>query len=233
MQYNAAELDKYVTASRYDEAVVLDQSVSTTFSIRQKQTIPSNQEFKKVPIQVILFAAADEYITVPRKNEIVYRKSAILNDTNIPLLAGKVNVFFNSNFVSSGSLGTILPKEPFNLYFGADEGIKVKRELVNKMRDDAGLTGGKQKYDYEYKITLQNFHKKACKVTVVDQIPLTQDKDIEIKKGDIVPPLTVKEGDEQKGFLRWVLHLNPQEKTPITYKYQVKYPSDQPVYGLE
>jgi uncharacterized protein (TIGR02231 family) len=231
--FNIAEAGKDVTATQFETAEILDQSVSTAFSIRQKQTIPSNQEFKKVPIQTITFAATDEYITVPRKNEIVYRKSAIVNNTNIPLLAGKVNVFFNSNFVSSGSIGTILPKEPFNLYFGADEGIKVKRELVNKLRDDAGLTGDKQKYSYEFKITLQNFHKTACKVTVVDQIPLSQDKDIEIKKGDIVPPLTVKEGDEQKGFLRWVLNLNPQEKTSITYKYQVKYPGDKPVYGLE
>ena len=231
--FNAADFRKDVTATQYETAAVVDQSVSTTFSIRQKQTIPSNREFKKVPIQTISFTATDEYITVPRKAEIVYRKSAIVNDTNVPLLAGKVNVFFNNNFVSSGTIGTILPKEPFNLYFGADEGIKIKREMVSKLRDDAGLTNNKEKYSYEFKITLQNFHKIPCKVTVVDQIPLSQDKDIEIKKGDITPPMNPKEGDDEKGFLRWVMNLNPQEKTPINFKYQVKYPGDMPVNGLE
>ena len=127
----------------------------------------------------------------------------------------------------------VLPKENFNLYFGADEGIKVKRELVEKLKDDAGIVGKKQRVSYEYKITLQNFHKTDCKVTIVDQIPVSQNDDIDIKLGEINPPPNYREGDEQKGFLRWVMTLTPQEKTQVSFKYQVKYPQDITLSGLE
>jgi len=160
-------------------------------------------------------------------------KSAITNASDFPILAGRTNIFYNDNFVSAGSLPLVLPKENFNLYFGVDEGMKVKRELVEKLKDDAGIMGKKDRVSYEYKITLQNFHKTDSKLTIVDQIPVSQNDEIDVKLGDVVPPPQYKEGDQDKGFLRWVLNLKPQEKTQVDFKYQVKCPSGVAISGLE
>lgn len=220
-------------ATQYEAADVSQMGVSTSFVIRQKETISSNKESKKVPIKTVTFTGADEYITVPKFSEAAYLKSAITNASDFPILAGRTNIFYNDNFVSAGSLPLVLPKENFNLYFGVDEGMKVKRELVEKLKDDAGIMGKKDRVSYEYKITLQNFHKTDSKLTIVDQIPVSQNDEIDVKLGDVVPPPQYKEGDQDKGFLRWVLNLKPQEKTQVDFKYQVKCPSGVAISGLE
>jgi uncharacterized protein (TIGR02231 family) len=231
--FNAPILQNSLIVAENNAAEVASQGVSTTFAIKQRESIPSNKEQKKVPINIVKFTASEEYITVPKYSEIAYLKSAVANTTDIPLLAGATNIFYDNNFVSNGSLPLVLPKENFNLYFGADEGIKVKRELVEKQKDDVGITGKKERISYEYKITLQNYHNIDCNISIVDQIPISQNDDIEVKLGNLSPVPQYKEGDQQKGYLRWIIRLKPQEKSVIDYKYQVKYPGGMTIYRLE
>ena len=47
----------------------------------------------------------------------------------------------DETFVASSSLKTVMPGEKIELQLGADEGVAIKRKLVNRFSEDTGLTG--------------------------------------------------------------------------------------------
>jgi uncharacterized protein (TIGR02231 family) len=218
--------------SQYAAANVSQQGVSTSFIVKLPQTIPSSKESKKVPIKTVSFSSNAEFIAVPKYSEFAYMKAAVVNGADFPLLRGSANVFFDDNFVSTANIPLVLPQEKFDLYFGIDEGIKVKRELVQKYTDDAGIMNKKRRITYEYKITVQNFHKFGKKLTVLDQYPVSQNEQIEVKLNEVAPEPQYLAGDQEQGFLRWAHDLKPLQKEEIHYKYQVRYPQDINIAGL-
>ena len=68
------DIDKYITAqvpmeqaaSQYSSAEVVQTAISTSFALEKKETIPSNKEFKKVPVKAVSFMAETENYIVPR-----------------------------------------------------------------------------------------------------------------------------------------------------------------------
>jgi uncharacterized protein (TIGR02231 family) len=221
------------SAAQYATADISHEGVSTSFTLRQKETIPSSGELKKVPIKTASFTAETEHIAVPRFSDKAYLKATVVNHADFPLLRGKASIFLDGNFVSTAGIPLVLPQESFDLYIGADEGVKIKRELVQKFTDDAGVMNKKRRISYEYKITLQNFHKTNQKLTILDQLPISQNEAIEVKLTDSTPPPQYQPDDQQRGFLRWVLDLKPTQKQEIDFKYQVKYPQEISITGLE
>jgi uncharacterized protein (TIGR02231 family) len=219
--------------TQYSSSEIVQTAISTSFTLEKKESIPSNKEFKKVPVKSVSFVAETENYIVPKLSEAAYLKASVKSNVDFPLLAGQANVFFDNNFVSTSHLPNVLTDEKFDLYFGINEGIRVKRELVKKFVDEAGLTGGKQKIDYEYKIKTENYTKASQKLIVLDQIPVTQNDDIDVKLVTVNPEPTYETDDKAKGFLRWITKLNPGDKSEYTFKYQIKYPDKMMISGLE
>jgi uncharacterized protein (TIGR02231 family) len=220
-------------ASQYLSAEVVQTAISTAFTLEKKETIPSNKEFKKVPVKAFSFMAETENYIVAKLSEAAYLKASVKSNVDFPLLAGQANVFFDNNFVSTSYLPNVLTDEKFDLFFGINEGIRVRRELVKKFVEDAGLTGNKRQIDYEYKINAENYTKATQKIIVLDQIPVTQNDDIDVKLLSAKPEPNYEPDDKGKGFLRWISSLSAGEKSEYSFKYQVKYPNGIMVSGLE
>ena len=226
-----APMEQAIT--QYSSAMVQTQSISTSFVLINKEIIPSNKEFKKVPVKSISFKAETENYIVPRFTEAAYLKASVKSNVDFPLLAGQANVFFDKNFVSTSYLPNVLTDETFDLFFGINEGIKIKRQLLKKYTDEAGLMSEKRRVEYEYEITAQNYTKTSQKLIVLDQIPVSQNEKIEVKLITVRPDPKYEVDDKARGFLRWVSQLNSGEKMECGFKYQVKYPLDVAITGLE
>jgi len=221
------------SATQYSTAEAVTSGISTSFILERKETIPSNKEFKKVPVKVVSFSGDMENYIVAKLNEAAFLRATVTHKTDFPFLSGMANVFFDNNFVSTTQLPTVLTGEKYTLYFGINEGIRVKRELVKKFAEDAGLTGNKKQIEYEYKVKAENYTKIAQKIILLDQIPVSQHDDVDVKLLTVKPEPNYETDDKAKGFLRWISTLNPGDKGEYTFKYQVKYPSEMIVSGLE
>jgi len=224
---------KQVTETQIAIAQVSQQLISTSFSLKQSETIPSNNAPKKVSVKIASAEGKKEYYAVPKSNNYAYLRTKITNHTNFPLLPGNTSVFFDGNFVSASSIPLVVPSESFDLFLGIDEGIKIKRELVEKFSDPSGVLNKKDRIEYKYKITIENYRDKARKITILDQIPVTQDDRIDVKALEISPKPQYQGDDELRGILRWVFDLGPRGKEEISFNYQIKYPSGMILVGLE
>lgn len=234
VQVPAEEVSQMTQMAETQMAVanVSQQLISTSFVLKQPETIPSDNKSKKVSVKVAATEGKKEYFAIPKSSNYVYLRSKIVNKTSFPLLPGRASVFFDGGFVSTTNIPLVVPTESFDMFLGIDENIRLKRELVGRFSDETGIMTRKNKVEYTYRITLENLRKDGNRITVLDQIPITQDDRIDVKLQDINPDPQFKSDDEEKGILRWVMDLQPGEKKELSFKYEIKYPAGLLIDGL-
>ncbi|MEI6861569.1 MAG: DUF4139 domain-containing protein, partial [Verrucomicrobiota bacterium] len=160
-----------------------------------------------------------------------------------------LNVFLDDNFVAAGRLATTtMPQERFQLALGADEGIGIRRRLVNRLTEQAGFSGKTTRVTYEYLFTVTNNKSATQCVMFKDVLPVSRDEKIVVKliepaerdlakpEDIIVPGALPKTGitREEEGRIVWRADVTPGKagERKFTLKFTVEYPSDTNVGGL-
>jgi hypothetical protein len=222
MEKPAPEKPKYTN--------VYAKELSTVFELPAKNSIPSDNSPHKVTIAIDDLPIEFEYNAIPKILPKVYLKGKMINDKAYPLLEGQINVFVDNDFVNRTYLNTIVPSDTLELALGIDESIRAEKILIKKFTESKGMFGGKKKITYEYELRLTNNRQTEEIVWLYDQLPIPMNENIKV---ELLEPQKEKEelGNELK--LEWQLKLKPGEKKIIPLKYQVEFPKNQTVYGLE
>lgn len=110
---------------------------------------------------------------------------------------------------------------------GKDQNILVEREKVKEFNSTKLLTGYRTA-NLNFNIRIKNNKNIPINLTIEDQAPISKNKSIEVK-------LHNTEGlfDAETGKLNWKLNLTPQALKSISFGYEVKYPKNKMISGLE
>src|SRR6185503_6479216 len=113
-------------------------------------------------------------------------------------------VFFEGTFVGKSYIDPNSIKDTLNVSLGRDKRIVVKRE---KLKDFTSrkLIGGNQRDSYAWEISIRNTKNEAVKITVEDQVPVSQNSQIEVTVSDVGGAKYVKD----TGKLNWSMTLQP------------------------
>ena len=212
------------------------KGVSVAYKLTRKATVKTDGTDHKLPITAQKLASNFEYSAYPRVAAVAYLKSLVTNAKDLQLLGGRVNVFFDGDFVGTSRLESIAPGQEFDLFMGADENVKVKRELLEKKSDDVflgGIPSPTKKIIYKYKLTVENYKTKVSKVNLFDAIPVSEDERIKVKVSGLSIEPKQKDWKDRKGIWRWELQLEPKAVQEIFYTCTVEFPRDMRVEGLE
>jgi uncharacterized protein (TIGR02231 family) len=218
---------------RMEQALPLSAQVdegqtSVLFQVVQPVDIPADGTRAGSVIAIQKVPVTAEFLTVPKLSSRVYLKSEVTNATDYPLLAGQVNVFNDAVFTGRSYLKTVAAGEKFDLFFGSDDQLKVKREVA-KVRKKAGLLGSNS-LSYRCTVELENFKKRAVTVTLLDQLPLAGNGEIKVGLDNAQPKPEETRGD---GRLLWKVQLAPGEKKKIGYDIVIEYPKGRDLAGTE
>ncbi|CAM2984882.1 mucoidy inhibitor MuiA family protein [Rariglobus hedericola] len=220
---------------------VLDTSAtSASFKIPTAASIPSDNSAQKVGIATTKLDANLQYQATPKQLETAFLGAYTTNSTDFPLLAGPVSTFLDNTFVATSRLKTVMPGEKFSLDLGADEGVAIKRKLVNRFSEDTGFTSKTKRVTYEFLITVTNNKRTTERIVFKDVLPTSRDEKIIVK---LLAPSEKETGTKDKpgrevtreedGKLVWRLDLKAGEKREISLKFSVEHPADLTVSGLE
>ena len=168
-----------------------------------------------------------EYLAVPKLSPAVFLKSEIINRAPYPLLPGKASTFIGNSFTGSSQLKKIAAGEKFDLFFGSDDQVTVKREEV-KQHKEAGLFG-KNRVSYRYRLELNNFRKEPLTLTLRDQLPVAGDEEIKVS---LEEPSLKPEEVKNDGTIIWKTPLKAGEKKELTFGILVEYPKEKEITGL-
>ncbi|GFO69132.1 hypothetical protein GMLC_27110 [Geomonas limicola] len=215
-------------SARPVEAELAEGQTSVLFSVPQPVDIPADGSRTGSVIAVATLPVNAEYQSVPKLAPRVFLKSEVTNASSYPLLAGEVNIFNDAVFTGKSFLKTIAAGEKFDLYFGADERVKVKREVA-RVSKQGGLLGG-NRISYRVSVELDNFKKQPIRLSLVDQLPLAGSEEIKVKLEEEKPAPDERKPD---GTLTWKLNLAPGEKKKLSYDIVIEYPKGRTLTGAE
>ena len=210
------------------QAGVAEGQTSVLFNVSQPVDIPADGTRAASVIAVEKVPVEAEFVTVPKLSPRVYLKSEVSNRTVYPLLAGQVNVFNDNVFIGKSYLKTVAAGESFDLFFGADDQLKVKREVA-KVRKKAGLLGS-NRLSYGCTVQLENFKKRAVTVSLQDQLPLAGNAEIKVSLDEAQPKPDETRAD---GRVTWKVSLAPGEKKKVSYDIVIEYPKGRELAGAE
>jgi uncharacterized protein (TIGR02231 family) len=220
-------------------ATVESAITNATFKIPVAISIPGNDITHKVAINTTRLTAALQFQSTPKLIEAAFLSANATNTSDYPLLAGPLNTFFDDTFIAASNLKTVMPGEKFDLSLGVDDGITVKRRVVNRFSEDTGFTNKSRRVTYEILVSLTNNKTTAERVVFKEPTPLSRDEKIVVKLltpqekeiGSLTSPKEIAR--EEDGKLVWRVNLKPGEKREFSLKLSIEHPGDVAVTGLE
>ncbi|XXY45337.1 DUF4139 domain-containing protein [Sorangium sp. So ce269] len=196
--------------------------------------VPSNGRPHRLTLSAAGAPAAPRFVAVPREAAEVYREARVENPFDAPLLEGPVDIFVDGALAAQSALGHVDRGGVLRAGLGVEERIRVARN-ARVDESSAGLLGGSLAVEHAVTIDLASSLGVGVEVEVLDRIPVTDDKDVEIKLLSSQPkaePYTQEElGEPVRGGLRWRVPLAPGGKASVAFTYRVVFSSKSEVVG--
>ncbi|MBI5543099.1 MAG: mucoidy inhibitor MuiA family protein [Deltaproteobacteria bacterium] len=186
----------------------------------RRETLRSGPESRRVALHSAKLPAAARLAIFPALRKSAYLVADVTNSSERPLLSGSANLFVGADLQGQARIPTTAAGEKLTLPLGVDEGVQIERN-VNVVTRETGLISKDDVTRYEVVIELLNPRAAPVEARVVDQVPLSGEKTVEVKL-DRMEPWAIHDQDE--GSLEWRLTLKPGAKQVIKFAYTVTRP---------
>jgi uncharacterized protein (TIGR02231 family) len=217
-----------VEAMEVEEATVSATGAALTYQLAARADIPGTGDRRKVTVAVVNFKPTLDYVTAPRREAVCYRRATVKNDSVYSLLPGPAQLFEGDEYSGATRLEFVAPGQEFELALGADERLRVERELV--ARDvDKTFMGDRRRLRYAYTIEIENLRDGPQIVWARDQVPVPRNEQIKVKL-EAADPKPDQQTDLNQ--LEWKLVLDKAAKQKIRFEFSVEYPRTMEVNGL-
>lgn len=212
----------------YDEAEVNNLGAATRFKLTQKVNLPSQPSPSRFTISNIKLDVEEDRFTIPRLSEEVFRRVKLTNTSDLVFLEGSAALYADEAYVGTIAIPFIPQGGEYQLNFGTDERVEVKREIIRQTASGKFLQDKRVK-SYGYQITISNPTEETLSVVVQDQIPVSQHEEIKVRL-DKAEPNPDKKDDLNR--MTWKLSLPPKTKKLIQFQFVIEAPADMEIRGL-
>jgi len=211
-------------------ATVEQAGTALIFRVGRSVDIPSDNSPHKTTIARDNLPCTFDYVSAPLIDEQVHLRATIVNTTERVLLSGDASIFLSSEYVGTTNVKTTAPTEKFKIFLGIDDGIKVKRELIERnVEKGNALQGNIRRITYAYRITVHNYANAPRRVVIRDQLPVSKHERVKVKVQSISPTPTERTRLE---LITWQFTLAGDGEQKIDYRFVVEHPQDVKVTGL-
>ncbi len=206
-----------------------DQGLAMQLPASSRVTIPSDGRQVAVVLARASQKAKFSLETVPKLYPFVYRRLSLINSFSFPMLPGPIEIYHGRTFHGQAQTKLRAPREPFSISLGVNKQIKVKRYVKRERLEGSGAFGSKKKLQHQYTIQVGNWTKKAQRVQILENIPVSRQKEIRVSlTKDTTSPSAWNKED---GILTWKMLIPPRSKRVIKLGYTVALPDEYEVSG--
>jgi hypothetical protein len=189
--------------------------------------IPSTGQQIRVPLSAQTFRTTAYYEATPALAATAFLRAHVRNDGTRPLLRGPVAIFGDGELVGVGEIRTTGPSGDIELPLGADQDVRVVRQVVPTTRT-TGLIVKTDETTYDVQIQIGNYKKQPVSVEVTDQVPRSRNEKVEVKVVATDPkPLGEVDLD---GTIRFKVDVPAGATRTVKLRYQITRPHDWELY---
>lgn len=195
------------------------RATTVNFDIELPYSIPSDGKPRDVEIKQHELPATYQHLAVPKFTPDAYLTAEIKDWEQYNLLSGEVQLFFEGTYLGVSQLDVANTSDVLEISLGKDPGIVIERQETDDSRKQ-NLFGSRTTQTREYKIKVRNTKDVPVNLTILDQVPISGDENIDIK-----PEIGAYfQQDEATGILTWKQELGPKKEVTAIFGYSVRFP---------
>lgn len=122
-------------------------------------------------------------------------------------------------------------EERFAMAFGRDPLVRVTVENRNEKSGQKGLFKRVNERRILDTYVVTNLHRQPIDVLVLEPTPVSQSDQVQVKVA-LSPAATVKDWQQRRGLMGWERTLKPNETARFDMDYEIAYPKEGSVSGL-
>ena len=196
------------------------------YDISIPYSIPSQKSPIFIEIQELDLKATYDYYCYPKVDKDVFLMCHFnkLNKKN--LLPGSGQVYFEGKSIGATYLDPFSNEKTIDLSLSRDVSIIVERSLETKLSSESKV-GDNIKIEKSYIITLKNNKNKIVNFVLIDQIPVSTKKSIDVQ----LTESSEANYSKNNGKLVWNLELKPDDIIIKKFSFTVKHPEKDKIYN--
>jgi uncharacterized protein (TIGR02231 family) len=212
------------------QASVEVSAFQVAFRIPGRVSVGTNEGAKALRISTVTIAPDLAVRAAPVLDPTAFLEASFTESEDAPLLPGRVAIYRDGMFVGSGRMAAASKDETVRLGFGADDKVKIERTVVKRNEGSAGLIVTTSKTDERaFKTSVRNAHDFPIKVAITDQLPVSENEDIQVEMLPQTTPPTATNPHDKRGVLEWAFDAKPGEVKDIAFAWRVRWPKDKAV----
>lgn len=195
------------------------RQTTVEFEVEDPYTISSGPKAQLIDMVKYDLPATFQYRCVPKLDADAFLTARITNWEDYNFMEGEASLFFEGKYIGKAILDTHNVEDTLNISLGRDQNIVVTRDRIKNFASEQFI-GNNKKEIKAFDIKVRNKKNEAIDILIIDQLPVSNTKDIEVDKIDI----SGASYNKDTGRLKWELEVAPGETQARTIKYEVKYP---------
>ena len=183
------------------------QGLSQTYSLPTPATLYSAQSgggtFALAPLDLTPKLSVR---AVPLFDDAGYLIADLTNDSGEMLIPGRVDLYRDGTRIGATTIPTLVDGAEHELAFGAIDGIKVSRVLLDRNEGDRGVIRKSNEEVTAARLTVENLTGRAWPVEVRDRVSVSEQEDLEIA-WQATPAPDAQDVEDMRGVLAWYVDL--------------------------
>ncbi|MGE4287064.1 MAG: mucoidy inhibitor MuiA family protein [Salinivirgaceae bacterium] len=196
-----------------------ENQTTVDFEVKVPYTIKSDNKNYTVDLESYQLPAAFQYFSIPKIDKDAFLIAYLVDWEKYNLLEGEANVFFEDTYVGKTLLDVRYASDTLELSLGRDKQVSLQREKVKDL-STRQFIGNKKEESRAWKISVRNNKSQSVKMTVLDQVPVSTNQEIEVQ----LQTISGGKLDTETGEVKWEFELEPGEQKVFDLKYVVKFP---------
>lgn len=185
------------------------KNITLKSGIKIAVTFTDDKYNSKNMIQIDGFSTSKPFYKVEFKSKKNY----------MPMLA---KFYIDGLYIGQNYLQGIKKDKKSTLYFGKDEFVYIKKDLIKDMKEEPFFSMNKLKTEKIYKYTITNKQDKIMNFELVERIPVSKHEDIKVK---LISSKKFTKKEDNKGKIIYNFSLKPKEKYTLEFGYEVEKPN--------
>ena len=200
------------------------------FKIPGRVSLGASEGAKSLRVASAIIAPDLAVRAVPVLDPTAFLEASFKQTEDAPLLPGRVAIYRDGVFVGRGQMTSAGKDETVRLGFGADDKIKIERTTIKRNEGSAGLIVTTSKTDERsFKTTIRNGHDFPIRIAIEDQLPVSENEDIQVEMLSSSTPPTTTNLRDKRGVLEWAFEAKAGEVRDIGFAWRVRWPKDKGV----
>jgi uncharacterized protein (TIGR02231 family) len=169
----------------------------------------------------------DLYVrAVPLFDAAGYLVADITNDSGEVILPGAVKLFRDGALLGETHIQTQVDGSEFELSFGAIDGIRVARVILDRNEGDRGFISKSNESASEVRLEVENLTPRVWAVELLDRVSVSEQEDLQVE-WTALPAPDEENVDDKRGVLAWRFDLKAGDQKDVRLEEALEWPENQ------